>query len=189
MREILVLGAGRGGLKSLETVLVALPEDFAVPVIVAYHRAPGAEPEVRAMLHAKAPLPVREVEDKDELASGTIHLAPPDYHLLVEEKTLALSTEAPVQEARPSIDALFESASDSWKARVTAVLLASAGVDGSRGVLAVKRRGGHVILEEPVNGQGTAEGDDVLTVGAIGPALVARLHRVTEGSALRGGVS
>ncbi|MEZ0228342.1 MAG: chemotaxis protein CheB, partial [Planctomycetota bacterium] len=144
---ILAIAAGRGGLRSLETVLTALPEDFAVPVLVTYPRGPGVEPELRAMLHAKLPLPVREVEDKDELVAGAVLLAPQDYHLLVEEDGLALSLEAPVAEARPSADVLFESASDAYKARVTAVLLAGEGEDGARGILAVKRRGGFAVVE------------------------------------------
>lgn len=186
-RELVVIGAGKGGLRSLETVLQALPEDFPVPVVVAYPRAQGAEPELRAMLHAKLPLPVREVEDKDDLVAGTLLLAPADYHVVLEEDHVALSTEAPVNDARPSVDVLFETASDAFKARVTAVLLAGAGADGARGVLAVKRRGGFAIVEDPQSLTGAAAdargmpssatdiADRVLAAPAIAAALIERL--------------
>ncbi len=181
---ILVVAAGRGGLGSLEAVLAALPEDFPVPVVATYPRGPGVEPELRAMLHAKLPLPVREVEDKDELATGCVHLAPSDYHLLVEEDRLGLSLEAPVDGARPSADVLLESASDAWKARVTAVLLAGEGGSGARGLLAVKRRGGFAVVEDPASlapatstmpAGATDIADRVLAAAAIGPALIERL--------------
>jgi two-component system chemotaxis response regulator CheB len=170
--EILIVSTGGGGLASLETVLHGLPEDFPVPVVVAYSRSPG-ETGVRARLHARCPLPVREVADKDDLSSGVVLLGPADHHLLVDEDHLALSTEAPSNGARPSADVLFESASDAFKARVTAVLLKGEGPDGERGVLAVKRRGGFAVVEEGAPSSDIA--DKVLPASAIAAILVERL--------------
>jgi two-component system, chemotaxis family, protein-glutamate methylesterase/glutaminase len=194
---VVVIGVGKGGLGSLETVLRALPEDFPVPVVVAYPRAPGVEPELRAMLHAKLPLPVREIEDKDELLPGTLLLAPADYHVLVDGEHVALSTEAPVDGARPAADVLFESASDGFKPRVTAVLLAGEGRDGARGVLAVKRRGGFALVEDPrsieapVEARSMPEGatdiaDKVLPAPAIAAALLERLAPAKKAIAIEG---
>jgi two-component system chemotaxis response regulator CheB len=185
LREIVVMGAGRGGLPALELVLRSLPEDFGLPVIVAYHRHPGAEPGLRAMLHATSPMPVREVEDKDEVAPGCIYLAPEHYHLLVDEDHLSLSAAAPVHDVRPAVDALFESAAEGYKARVNAVLLGGEGPDGAHGVNVVKRRGGVVIVEDPASAAASAmpkaaiaaaSVDRVLAAHAIGPALVERLQ-------------
>ena len=47
---------------------------------------------------------------------GTAYLAPGGYHLLVEPGRLALSTEGPVRFSRPSVDVLFESAADAYRA-------------------------------------------------------------------------
>ena len=62
--------------------------------------------------------PVKEADDKEPLAPGTVYFAPPGYHLLVEPtRTLALSVDEPVHFSRPSIDVLFESAADAFGQR------------------------------------------------------------------------
>ena len=50
-----------------------------------------------------------------KLIPGIIYLAPPNYHLMVEEdRTFSLSVDPPVNFARPSIDVLFETAVDAY---------------------------------------------------------------------------
>ena len=61
-----------------------------------------------------------------------VHVAPCDYHLLVEPMYFSLSTDDPVQFARPSIDVLFESAADTFGSRAIGVILTGANRDGAR---------------------------------------------------------
>ena len=63
-----------------------------------------------------------------------MHLAPADYHLLVEGNSFALSTEAPLRHARPSIDVLFESAAEAYGERLVGVILTGTGRDGAAGL-------------------------------------------------------
>lgn len=76
-------------------------------------------------------------------------MAPPDYHLLVDRNHLSLSIGAPVQNSRPSIDVLFESAAYAGRAGVVAVILSGTSEDGADGVVAVKEKGGVVLVLEP----------------------------------------
>ena len=93
----------------MRTVLGGLPAELDAAVVIAQHRAPESHPTAfRDLLGAVTRLKVREADDKDELRPGTVYIAAPDYHLLVEHGRLALSTDEPVQYARPSIDVLLE---------------------------------------------------------------------------------
>ena len=77
------------------------------------------------------------------LEPGTVYLAPADYHLLIEEPgRLALSTDAPVRSARPSIDVLFETAADAYRRRAARRAADRRQRDGAEGLAAVKARGG-----------------------------------------------
>jgi two-component system chemotaxis response regulator CheB len=78
-----------------------------------------------------------------------VYLAPPDYHLLVEPSGFALSTEATGRHSRPSIDVLFDSAADTYGARMIGVILTGANDDGAYGIMRVKRRGGVTIAQDP----------------------------------------
>jgi two-component system chemotaxis response regulator CheB len=78
-----------------------------------------------------------------------VYIGPPDYHLLVENGHLALSTEAPVKYARPSIDVLFESVADAYGHKAVAIVLTGANSDGAHGLSLIKERGGVAIVQDP----------------------------------------
>jgi two-component system chemotaxis response regulator CheB len=58
-----------------------------------------------------------------------------------------------VRAARPSIDVLFQTASEAYAARLLAVLLTGASADGAEGLAAVKARGGRAIVEDPATAE------------------------------------
>ena len=120
-------------------------------------------------------------QDKDDLVAGTVHLAPADYHTLIEvEGTLGLSTEERVHFARPSIDVLFRTAAEAYRERCVGIVLTGANDDGADGLRRIKELGGVAIVQDP----GTAErrempaaaiaatdADVVLPLGKIGTFL------------------
>ncbi len=152
--ELIAVGTSLGGLTALLELLRTLPATLPVPIVIVQHRGATAETTLVDMLAAGTPLAVVEAEDKVDMVAGTVYVAPPDYHLLVEERgTLALSTEAPVRSARPSIDVLFESAADAYGDRLLGVLLTGASADGAAGLARIKARGGCVIVQDPATAE------------------------------------
>jgi two-component system, chemotaxis family, protein-glutamate methylesterase/glutaminase len=162
--ELVVVGASLGGLHALEVLLAGLPKSFQVPLAIAQHRHKDSDDSLSFFLQHQCALPVKEVEDKDAIMPGRVYVAPADYHLLVEAgethwtrqeeyktsaPTFALSTEAPVLYARPSIDVLFESAADVYGEKVIGVILTGASHDGTQGLARIKANGGLAIVQEP----------------------------------------
>jgi two-component system, chemotaxis family, protein-glutamate methylesterase/glutaminase len=93
---------------------------------------------------------VREAEDKEPVAPGTVYFAPSNYHLLLDRgPQLALSADDPVHHSRPSIDVLFESAADVYKDRLLGIILTGANEDGALGLAAVHDGGGMTVVQEP----------------------------------------
>src|SRR6266568_2938630 len=133
--DLIAVGASWGGLAALRTLVGGLPRDFAAPVVVVQHRAAESDSRtLRELLDAATSLDVCEATDKQPLERGRVYLAPPDYHTLVEDDHLALSVEAAVEHARPSIDVLFESAAESRRERCVGIILTGANDDGARGL-------------------------------------------------------
>lgn len=147
--ELIVVGTSLGGLSALKVLLSGIPSNFSVPMAIVQHRHKDSDQLMGVFLHDFVSLPIKEVEDKDEIKPGHIYIAPADYHLLVEWEHFSLSTDAPVSYARPSIDVLFESAADVYKNRVIGVILTGANQDGARGLMQIKQRGGSVIIQDP----------------------------------------
>jgi two-component system chemotaxis response regulator CheB len=180
--NLVVMGASWGGLVALERVLGGLPEDFGAAVAIAQHRGADRMSEGLApLLGAHAHLPVTDAEDKQPIEPGNVYLAPSDYHLYVEEDGFALSQDEAVLYSRPSIDVLFESASEVYRDRVVGVVMTGANEDGATGLLRIRRRGGHAIVQNPVEAERSempraaisiADPDQILALDAIAPTLV-----------------
>ncbi|WP_242342470.1 chemotaxis protein CheB [Anaeromyxobacter terrae] len=148
--RIVVMGGSAGAIEALLEILPALPAGYPLPVLVVVHLPGGQQSMLAEVLGARTPLAVIEAEDKARATPGTVHVAPPDYHLLVEaDGTLALSVDAPVHHSRPAIDPLLESAADAYAEGVVGVVLSGASADGAAGLAAVRRAGGLAIVQDP----------------------------------------
>jgi two-component system chemotaxis response regulator CheB len=90
-----------------------------------------------------------DVEDKAPIERGRVYVAPPDYHLLIERGSFALSVDERVHHARPSIDVLFQSAADAYGDGVIAIILTGANEDGAAGLARIKERGGVAVIQDP----------------------------------------
>ncbi len=134
----------------MRTLLEALPANCPAVVMIVLH-LPRDRPSQAAELFAQyCALPVSEAEDKTPLTPGTVWIAPPDYHLMVEDRdTMSLSLDEPVLFSRPAIDPLFESAAAVFADRVLAILLTGASNDGSEGVAAIRAGGGQAWVQQP----------------------------------------
>lgn len=145
----IVMGGSLGGMQSMQSILQALPADFALPIVVALHRPRDDEDLLTPLLQRGCPLRVSEVVDKEPIEAGCVYVAPPDYHVLMEDDCLSLSVDERVNHARPSIDVLLESAALVYGRRAIAVILSGAGIDGARGAAAIHESGGTVLIESP----------------------------------------
>jgi two-component system chemotaxis response regulator CheB len=169
--RLVVMGTSLGGMRALEAILGRLAPSFPLPLALVQHRAAQPESELAALLQRYSALSVREAEDKEPLLGGHVYLAPPDYHLLVEPGRLALSTDAPVSYARPSIDVLFESAADSYRDGVVGVVLTGASSDGADGALRIKRRGGQTLAQDPATAEAPVMPRAAIDAGAVDHVL------------------
>ena len=148
--DAVVIGASAGGIEALTALLPALSPGLRPPVFIVLH-LPRDKPSVLVeIFERKCAVPVREAEDKETVAAGTVYFAPADYHLLVDRgPQLALSADDPVHHSRPSIDVLFESAAEIYRDRLLGIILTGANEDGACGLAAIHDAGGVTVVQSP----------------------------------------
>lgn len=148
--EVVVIGGSAGSVDALLALLPGLSVDFPLPIVAVIHRPRGRDSTLAEVLAAHCALQVRDVEDKERISPGTLFLAPPDYHVLIEkDRRLSLSMDAPVLFSRPSIDVLFESAADALGKATVGVVLTGASSDGAHGLRAIYEAGGVAVVQDP----------------------------------------
>ena len=180
---VVVMAASAGGPQALSMVLSGLPADFPAAIAIVQHRRPDAPSVLAEILRRRCSLIVKDAEEGDRLGPGLVHLAPRGKHLLISgDDPLSLSDGPRVKFSRPSADVLFESAAESLRGRVIAVVLTGANDDGTDGVRAVKRMGGTVIVQDretsespwmPLSAISTGMVDYIRPLGGIAPLLLA----------------
>ncbi len=180
--ETIVMGASAGGMNALQKILKCLNKNFPKPIIIVQHLHPQGDDFMARHLNTICSLHVKESENRETIKPGTVYLAPPNYHLLVEkDKTFSFSTDERVNYCRPSIDVLFESAADLYGSKLIGIILTGANNDGASGMKIIRKNGGLTIVQDP----STAEVeimpesamqittvDYILPLEEIGPFLV-----------------
>ena len=145
------IGASWGGLKAVGQVLADLPAELDLPIAIAQHRHPDSQEGTLAeLLQAQTDRTVLDVEDKMAIEPGYVYIAPPNYHLLVERGSFALSVDERIRFARPSIDVLFETAAHAYGAGVIGIILTGANDDGAHGLARIKKVGGVALIQDPL---------------------------------------
>ena len=147
--SVVAIGTSWGGLAALTKLLGELPVDFRIPVVVVQHRSKDSERLLVQLLQDATELKVCEIEDKDPLTPGTVHVAPANYHVLIENGYASLTVEEPVRFSRPSIDVMFSSAADTYGSAAIGVVLTGANEDGARGLAHIVKRGGLALVQDP----------------------------------------
>ncbi len=172
--DIVVMGTSAGGMNALSKIFTGLHKDFPLPIVVVQHLHPNQNQFFVEFYGQNSKLPISEAIDKEPIKSGHIYFAPPDYHLLIEDKnTFSLSDNQKINYSRPSIDVLFESAGEVFEERVISVILTGANNDGAVGSKLIKYNGGFTIAQDPADAEHSFMPNSAIQLGVIDSILKA----------------
>lgn len=192
-RDIVVIGTSAGGVEALQTVARGLPEDFPAAVFVVMHLSASSISMLAHIIGRAGPLKAVDAEDGQPIERGTITVARPDFHLLLETEHIHVVHGPKENHFRPAVDPLFRSAALVYGPRTIGVVLTGTLDDGAAGLYDVKRRGGVAVVQDPddaafpgmpQNALRSVKADHVLPLSRIAPVL-ARLVRQPAASEKR----
>ncbi|HZH64373.1 MAG TPA: chemotaxis protein CheB [Flavisolibacter sp.] len=170
--KVIAIGGSAGSLDIVLKIVAALPAATTSVLVLILHRKTTADSVLQYLLSSRTSLSVKEVEDKEPIQAGTIYIAPPDYHLLVEDKhTFALDSSEKVQYSRPSIDVSFESIAACFGTDALGILLSGANADGAEGMAAIKAGGGYTIAQDPASADVGYMPQQAINLGVVDEVL------------------
>ncbi|GAB4396328.1 MAG: chemotaxis protein CheB [Microscillaceae bacterium] len=148
--KAIVIGGSAGSFQVISKILGHLPSDFETPILMCLHRLRHVRHGFVEALNIKSSVSIHEPYDKEPIRKGKFYLAPANYHLNVElGNTFALSTEELVNNSRPAIDLMFQSAAYAYRQRLVGILLSGANRDGAQGMKAIHEKGGLTLVQDP----------------------------------------
>lgn len=150
-RDIVVIGASAGGIEALQQLLRGLPPDLEASILIVLHTSRHAGSLLPQILQRASGMPARHPQDKTPLRRGHIYVAPPDFHMIIEDNLVRVIQGPRENLHRPAIDPLFRSAAAFHGNRVIGVILTGLLDDGTSGLMVVHARGGEAIVQEPTS--------------------------------------
>lgn len=148
--KAIVIGGSAGSFQVISKILSSLPKDFDIPIMMCLHRLRHVRNGFVEALNIKSNIKIEEPYDKETIKRGKIYLAPANYHLCVElGNTFALSTEELINNSRPSIDMMLQTAAYAYRDKLVGILLSGANKDGAIGMKKIHDRGGLTLVQDP----------------------------------------
>ncbi len=148
-RDIVVVGASEGGTEALSAFVAGLPVDLPAAVFVTLHSHASSESRLPEILTRHGALRARHAIHGERIAAGRIYVAPPDNHLMLRPGYVQVVRGPKENGFRPSVDALFRTASIAYGPRVIGVVLTGNLDCGTAGLLSIKARGGTALVQDP----------------------------------------
>lgn len=178
-KKVVVIGTSAGGVDALRQILPYFKRPANVAVAIVIHLPPSGPNLIPSLFESMCDFRIKEAESGEPLEKETIYIAPPDYHLSVEQNlTLSLSNEAPLNFSRPSIDLLFDSAAYSLRKNAMGILMTGANQDGARGLFKIHHEGGMTIIQDPAEAEYPVMPQSVLEY--FRPDKVVKLHQLED---------
>jgi two-component system chemotaxis response regulator CheB len=141
------MGASAGGFSALRRIFSEIDSSIPAAIFVVLHTSPDSDGLAPA-LSSTSRLPVKNAAP-GPFQTGTIYVAPPNCHLMLERDAMPVFRGPRENMHRPSIDVLFRSAAFAYRSRVIGVVLTGMLDDGTAGLFQIKRYGGIAVVQDP----------------------------------------
>jgi len=178
------IGASAGGVKALQNLFEALPDQLNAAFVVVVHLDPNRQSELASILAGRTEMPVAQVSGTMKLEPNRVYVIPPNRRLVISHNEIGTAEFDEPRGRRLPIDQFFCSMAE-HRGDGVAIVLTGSGADGALGIKAVKEAGGVVLVQEPTDAEyssmprsaiATGFADFVLPVPDIAARLVELLR-------------
>jgi len=146
--DIFVIGASKGGIEILKTLVAPLPASLSASIFVVLHIG-RHQTNLDGILNANGAMRASQPHHCELIKKHHIYVAPADHHMRLQDGYIQLDQGPKEHFARPAADPLFRSAARIYGSRVVGIVLTGGEEDGARGLIAVKDAGGITVVQDP----------------------------------------
>jgi two-component system, chemotaxis family, CheB/CheR fusion protein len=145
---IVGIGASAGGLEAFTQVLKHLSATAGMAYILVQHLDPLHESLLSHLLARTTSMDICDARDGMVVEVNHIYVIAPNTDLTLEESTLKLVPQTKTDGLHLSIDTFFSSLAENVLHQPIGVILSGSGSDGTRGLQAIKERGGITLAQD-----------------------------------------
>ena len=150
VRDIVVIGAGLGGLSAIAKIASTWPRELPVSVLIALTTSDQPAKNVLQIIDSYAPVGVAFAVNNERIEPRRIYVSPPGKHLSIGRfGVIRIDEPSFFDSVRPSVNRLFSAAAAVFGARVIGVILSGNQYDGVQGMKDVEAAGGVTVVQAP----------------------------------------
>ena len=153
---IVGIGASAGGLEALRELLRGLSDDAGMAYVVVQHLDPTHKSLLADLLARATRMDVREAREGMEVCANHVYIIAPNTDLTLQQDSLRLVPQTKTAGQHLSIDTFLTSLAENAEHQAIGVLLSGTGSDGTRGLQAIKERGGFTLAQDAASAQYSA---------------------------------
>lgn len=144
---IIGIGASAGGMEAIHELFDYTPTD-AVSYVIVQHLSPDHKSFMKELLAKHSKLKISVAESGMEVVSNRVYVLPEGKNMTIAGGRLILKDR---QGSTPNsaIDIFFNSLAEDLGNKSVAIVLSGNGADGTKGIEAIKKVGGMVIVQDP----------------------------------------
>ncbi len=150
--QVVAIGISTGGPQALQRLLPRLAPDLTVPVLIVQHMPPVFTRSLAEDLDRRCAISVCEAADGQPVVPGQVYIAPGGRQMKVartDDGAYIRITDDPHENScRPSVDYLFRSVAQVYKAHTLALIMTGMGYDGAEGCHLIHACGGSVLAQD-----------------------------------------
>src|ERR1700693_2060469 len=141
-------GASAGGLEAFSELLKNLPVETGLAFVFVQHLDPHHTSQLVQILTRETTMTVKEATDGEILRPNQIYIMPPNCELTLEKGALHLWERPDIRGRHLPIDRFFASVAEEQGSLAIGVVLSGTASDGTRGLSAIKEKGGITIAQD-----------------------------------------
>lgn len=150
--QLFVVGiaASAGGIRPMQELLAHASCHGSMSFVIVSHVSRTGDSDLPAILERASNITAVEIQDGMSIDNCKLYVIPRNKYVQIVGRTFRLS-QRPEKAPNNSADVFFESLAKEYKENSIGVVLSgsSVGADGSEGVRAIKRAGGHTYAQLP----------------------------------------
>ena len=147
---IIAIGASAGGLEPIHELFDTLPDNTNFSFVVVQHLSPDHKSLMGELLAKHTSMQIIEAAENMELKPNCVYLIPSKKVMTYANGRLKLHDKERNQVPNNAIDNFFESLANEKGKNAVGIILSGTGTDGTKGIEAIKKKGGLVVVQDPL---------------------------------------
>ena len=149
--KYVALGGSAGSLSKIIDFIKFLPKSDLTLFIIMHHKDGYKSSLVNILKKYTLYYDIIEVDKLQDIKPSTIYIAPSSKHIIAINNHKITIDNSPVRHfSKPSVSVAFDSFSEQFKDKFLAIILCGYGEDGSDSLRNIRKNGGIVIIEQPL---------------------------------------